>query len=71
MPKGRPPAIMKKQNIDYINQVKFRHRQQTGSTDWDDDYIIIRDLVKEYGTSMEDLIMSVYRKTIRNWNKVE
>lgn len=72
MSRGRPPSrIMKRQNIEYICNAKHKHKQLTGTNDWDDDYKIINDLVKEYGTSMEDLIMSIYRKTIRNWNKIE
>lgn len=72
MKRGRSsPRIMKRQNVEYICNVKYRHKCLTGSNDWDDDYKIINDLVKEYGTGMEDLIMSIYRKTIRNWNKVE
>jgi hypothetical protein len=72
MSRGRQQSrIMKRQNVEYICNVKYRHKKLTGSNDWDDDYKIINDLVKEYGTGMEDLIMSIYRKTVRNWNKVE
>ena len=46
-------------------------RQEQGFHDWDDDLETINDLVKEYGTGMEDLIMSIYRKVVKTWDKVD
>lgn len=60
---------MKKSNYLYIRR-KISERQAKGFHDWDDDLYIINSLIEEYSTSYEDFIMSVYRRTIRNWDEV-
>lgn len=60
-------GYMKLSNYSYITR-NIKKRQEMGDHDWDDDLVIINNLLKEYGTTMEDQIMSIYRRTINNWD---
>ena len=70
MARPRNSIVMKHSNYIYLyNNIK-KHQEQ-GSHDWDDDLDIINDLIKEYGTSSEDMIMGIYRSVERNWNEIK
>ena len=61
---------MKWTNYLYITRA-IQKRQSQGLHDWDDDLAIINDMLKTYSTSYEDLIMSIYRHTIKNWDEIK
>lgn len=61
--------LMKWTNYVYINKT-IKRRQEQGLHDWDDDLAIINGLIEEYSTTMEDQIMSIYRRTVKNWDAV-
>ena len=65
----RKTIYMKKSNYIYLRRIIQKH-QEEGSHDWDDDLNIINNLIKEYGTSYEDMIMGIYRSVERNWNEI-
>lgn len=62
--------LMKWDNYLYITRAILK-RQKQGLHDWDDDLVIINDMLKEYSTTMEDQIMSIYRRTIKNWDEIK